>query len=381
MRVNGQEANDIQIDDSMHWGSMMKSNTALLAGVLIDENVMSGFDVKLVDYLTTAERDAALAADARWGDVTLKQLLSMSSGLEDSNYFTVGAAGDIYDYNNTPMAGRNYLVGNIGQIALSADPGTAYSYSNAGYTLAGLIIERAWKEDTGDDKSYETLMHDKLFTPLGITTATLGPAGMDTANATGIPADVPSPVATGHNRGNSDPAEGVLKNQSVGLGYMDADNPHTIAPAGTWAMSMQDYLKLAIVHAQTDASSPLLAELGLSLTTIEEIRTPVIEVTNTPGYDGDFFALGWVLDPAKPEELIYLGSNVRWISEISIDVDLQNILIVASNSATSETTDMDHAIISELKHVPEPATVSLLMLGGLALRRRPRTRQGNGGRP
>ena len=45
-------------------------------------------------------------------------------------------------------------------------PGTAYSYSNSNYALAGLVIERV------SGQAFEAYMADRIFTPLGMTSTT-----------------------------------------------------------------------------------------------------------------------------------------------------------------------------------------------------------------
>lgn len=65
---------------------------------------------------------------------------------------------------------------------LFAPPGAAYDYSNAGYTLLGMVAERV----TG--QSLEAVLQQRLFQPAGMTTSTL-PGERDVAGA-----------ATGHYR-------------------------------------------------------------------------------------------------------------------------------------------------------------------------------------
>jgi D-alanyl-D-alanine carboxypeptidase len=95
-----------------------------------------------------------------WKDISIKQLLNMTSGVRD--YYT-DSLNKVYAdpehlwpwqevlhtaYDHTP---------NIDFL-----PGTSYKYSNTGYVLAGLIIERV----TG--KTVKANMETRIFKPLGL---------------------------------------------------------------------------------------------------------------------------------------------------------------------------------------------------------------------
>jgi len=83
--------------------------------------------------------------------ITLHQLLTHSSGIEDLE------GRDDYD----PI-GREEFIRLAMKQPLSSPPGTHYSYSNAGYSLLGAIIENL----TG--VSYEQYLRQTFFLPLGM---------------------------------------------------------------------------------------------------------------------------------------------------------------------------------------------------------------------
>ncbi len=83
--------------------------------------------------------------------ITLHQLLTHSSGIEDLE------GRDDYD----PI-GRDEFIRLALKQPLGAAPGTRYSYSNAGYSLLGAIIEKL----TGG--SYEQYLRRTFFLPLGM---------------------------------------------------------------------------------------------------------------------------------------------------------------------------------------------------------------------
>lgn len=84
-------------------------------------------------------------------NITLHQLLTHRSGLK----------GDYkWDYRKVT---RDELEKNILHSRLRSDSGEEYRYSNIGYSLLGIIIEKV------SGKSYEEFLNEQLFKPAGMT--------------------------------------------------------------------------------------------------------------------------------------------------------------------------------------------------------------------
>lgn len=123
-------------------GSITKQFTA--AGIM---KLESDGRLKVTDKLSRYFPDAP--ADKK--DITLHQLLTHTSGLRD-------ALGDDYDNINAEAFGQLAL-----KSTLTSAPGSQYSYSNVGYSLLGIIIERV------SGKGYEQYLREALFLPSGMT--------------------------------------------------------------------------------------------------------------------------------------------------------------------------------------------------------------------
>ncbi len=91
--------------------------------------------------------------------VTAHQLLSHTAGLKDQ-------PADFGLHDESALAAFPRAWGDDYRLA---PPGVAYSYSNPGFALAGLLVEEA----TG--KAYSDAMKEILFTPLGMERATFRP--------------------------------------------------------------------------------------------------------------------------------------------------------------------------------------------------------------
>lgn len=89
-------------------------------------------------------RYADLSVDERWKTITLRRLLTHSSGLADQRF---------YDPEN--------------RFRFNLEPGTRYAYSNEGINLAQFIIEEGLGLKVGDE------MNRRLFQPLGMTNSSM----------------------------------------------------------------------------------------------------------------------------------------------------------------------------------------------------------------
>lgn len=125
--------------------------------------------------------DGKLSLDdpvARWfpaltrsGDVTLRQLLSMTSGYQD--YWP-------QDYVYTAMRGTATATGiatSWAGKALDFEPGSAWQYSNTNYVIAGAIVERV------AGVPFMDFLRHRIFTPLGMNVADFDSGALDSRDA------------------------------------------------------------------------------------------------------------------------------------------------------------------------------------------------------
>ena len=93
--------------------------------------------------------------------VTIRHLLDHRSGLTDAKLWQVfSTTADKY----TPL--KTAYERSPGILTVQLEPGTIYSYSNLGYTLLGLVIEKITKQ------RYEAYLDKWVLHPLGMTQST-----------------------------------------------------------------------------------------------------------------------------------------------------------------------------------------------------------------
>ena len=142
--------NDSSHEDVQTSFSVAKSFVATLVGIAIDEGSLAGLDEPLTSYVPEL-----LERDARFGDITLRHLITMSSGLS-------------FDDTSSPWAdpANTYHGTNLRDAALSkpnivGPPGTEFHYNDWNVILLGLILERA----TG--MSVTDYTESRLWQPMG----------------------------------------------------------------------------------------------------------------------------------------------------------------------------------------------------------------------
>ena len=131
------------------------SLTKQFTAVLVLQQVAEGkvrLDGKVTEYLPWYRKDT--------GDhIMIEQLLHHTSGLPPDY--------DMPEFSDSEAALRHYqpqeFTEKFCQRNLSSTPGAKWQYSNCGYNLLGLILEKA----TG--KPFDDLLRERLLQPLGMT--------------------------------------------------------------------------------------------------------------------------------------------------------------------------------------------------------------------
>jgi CubicO group peptidase (beta-lactamase class C family) len=300
----------VTVDDRWHIGSDTKAFTATMIMRLAERGVLS-----LDDTLDKCLPELANTMDPAYRRVTLAQLLSHTAGLEPTDYFqmlrfrAVIATADGVRAQRAAAA-RAYL-----SVPPASKPGE-FVYTNLGYIIAGAIAESR----TG--KSWEDLVRDEVFTPLGITHAGFG--------APGTSARIDQP--RGHQQGLGglfvlDPADPA------------SDNPPALGPAGTINISLADWARFARDQMEGALGrGKLLSPAGY-----RRLQTPV---TND-------YALGWIvkLDASgRPVILAHTGSNGYWLADIRIqpaDGVIELIAMNAGNGAAQQALGDIQAALRE----------------------------------
>lgn len=136
-------------DTKFRIASVSKQFCSMLVMQLVQEGKVK-LDDTISDHLPYYRQDTGER-------ITLHHLMSHQSGIKD---FTAG-----FDYRGTVSRlsfGKDDFVKLHCSGDLANEPGTIYSYCNAGYCILGRIIEKVTR------KSFEQNLHERIFEPLGM---------------------------------------------------------------------------------------------------------------------------------------------------------------------------------------------------------------------
>ncbi len=146
------------IDDTHNLCSVTKSFTSALIGIAIDKGFILSVDQKVFHFFP--EYSDLLASAPEKNDLTLKHLLTMTSGLEwdDETYSYFDSRNDMYQLFNSRDPIKYMLSKNV-----VLTPGTVFDYSNCNTNVLGEVIRKA----TG--QRLDAFAENYLFSKLGIT--------------------------------------------------------------------------------------------------------------------------------------------------------------------------------------------------------------------
>ena len=285
--------------DQWHIGSLTKSMTATLAARLVEKGFI-GWDTTVA----TVYPGLVGTMQAAYEDVRLDELLNHTSGLSEDIatpiYGTLWTSADPLTVQRENWAAELLLV------APAVARGN-YLYTNAGYIVAGAMLEKV----TG--MPWETLMQQEVFTPLGMTSTGFGAPG-----TAGLRDQPWGHMAQGGGWVPLDP------------GQPNADNPAALGPAGTVHTTLSDYLKYAVAHLEGANGTSTY----LTTATFTKLHTPTL---------GTDYALGWgVVNRAWAggDALTHAGSNTLWYAVVWL-APARDLAIFAVTNAAGATAGAD----------------------------------------
>jgi len=255
-------------------GSISKQFTATSIMLLV-ELAQIGLDIKIAHYLDGLPNE--------WTGVTVRHLLSHTSGLKEEVW-----TGGIVEFDRHEHRQEEIIKTAFGP--LKFEPGDKFAYSNVGYRLLGMIIEKA------SGQSYWKFLDEHIFKPLGM-------------NATR----------------NSDPKT-IIPNRAKGYGrsgdsYVNRD-PVTASSAFSEGALMSSVLDMA----KWDAA--LYSTKILKKSSLKKMWTPIKLNDGTPVPYG----FGWeIADINGHTQIGHGGGLPGFVASISRFVDDKLTVIVLTN--------------------------------------------------
>ena len=284
---------DVTENDKWHIGSLTKSMTSMLAAVLVEQGSLS-WNTSIADVFP----ELVGQINTAYTGVRLDELLSHTAGVPTSS----SELADAISRQGGELPLQRYRFTQQLLAENPAGPRGDYAYSNAGYIVAGAMLERV------GGMSWEMLMQQYVFGPLGMQETGFGAPGTPGFN------DQPS----GHIPNGNDWLP-------FAAGSADADNPPLFGPAGTVHTTMSDAMRYMTAHLSGalgyDVPGLLTAQ---SFTRLHEAMP------------GTAYSMGWDVTPLG---LTHFGSNNRWFAQIIIVPEPAITIFIAVNAGDPNSPD------------------------------------------
>ena len=231
-------------------------------------------------------------------EMTLRHVLSHSTGLMPHAYSNMLDSGVAY----------KKIQEKFNEIPTVCPPGRCYGYQNVVFSLVSDVVE------ISENESYEQYLQERIFTPLGMRTASVGLAGYtDSLN-----------VSSAHQFGGE-----TWRVARTNAAY------YSVGPAAGVNASVQDM----IIWAQANLGA--FPEV-MPVDVLSEQQTPTVETPRGSYFnrwarlDKAWYGLGWRIFDYAGVRVIHHGGGVRGFrSELVLVPSLDIAMVVLFNGDTS----------------------------------------------
>lgn len=287
-------------EDLYHLGSNTKAMTSVLTAMIIDDGLLN-WDTKIIEVLP--ELSDKIHSD--FHNVTIHELLTHRSGMKANFSRTT-------QFLDLEIKQRRLKIIETNLKDPPKHKRGEFLYSNLGYITAGTMLEQLTK------KSWETLIEQRLFTPLKMKSAGFG---------------VPGTL------GKKDQPWGHLKLSGL-LDFIAVqnDNPAALGPAGTVHCSMEDWSKFISFQ---------LMDQDTSLLSINQ-RTKLLEPIKNK------YACGWsVIEPTWADSVVYThaGTNTMNFSQCWVIPSMNKAILINSNAYSKNMRSIFRGVRNEILEV------------------------------
>ncbi len=310
----------VTLDDQWHIGSCTKSMTSTLAAMLVERG-----QIKWETTVGEIFPELRGTMDEQWQAVTLEQLLTHRAGAPHEPPPNLWR--NAWARHGTPTEQREEFVRGLLLRRPESAPGTAFLYSNQGYSIAGAMIERV----TGEP--WEKLLQTMVF-----------PVSLMNSAGFGAPA---SPGKLDQPWGHARTGEKLVP---VAPGP-NADNPPAIGPGGTVHCSITEFVRYAAWHARGES----LGSAALKRESFVKLHTPPA---------GGEYACGWAVAPrpwADGNALMHAGTNLMFYAVMWIAPAREAAFVAATNCpgepAEQACDEAVAAMIARYLKSSSPATI------------------------
>lgn len=290
VKENG-KVDTLNINSVFRIGSVSKGFSAVLTGILVENGLLSWND-KIVDLY----REFQLSDPAQTQRITIRHLLSHTSGLPRHAYTNLIEDGLSFDKIITRLAGLK-LIGTEGRY---------YAYQNAAFAIIEKVLE------SKSDSSFSSLLKSKIFDPA-------------------------------HMVNSSSSYDDLIENKNSAQPHRYNFNKESYIPIKQTKKYYNTVSAGGINTSISDMGNWIQILLGnhpkiISVTTLDTIFDPIVKV-NTWRYSRrwgvrrSYYAMGWRVLKYKDRLIVFHGGYVNgYRSEIALDRKNKIGICILSNA-------------------------------------------------
>jgi len=292
-------------------GSITKSFTTLLMGMLVDEGKLE-WDEPVRTYVP----EFRAADDLLTARLTPRDLVTHRTGLPRH---------DLVWYNNQDLT-RTQIVERLTHLGASEDLRTHFQYNNLMFLAGGFLVE----ELTG--KQWEDVTRERVFAPLGMTRSTFQ--------------DSDAEKDPDHARGYREDDDRILL-----MPFREVGNMGPVGSISSSANEMANYALLQLNRGkfgETQLVQPA---------TIREMHTPHVAIGSLPDQPElgpASYGLGWFVDTYRGKLRVYHGGNIDGFSALLTFFPNDGVAVVTLSNAngTSIPGLVRNHIVDKLLDLP-----------------------------
>jgi CubicO group peptidase (beta-lactamase class C family) len=303
----------ITLGDKFQINSATKAMTATLVAMAIERG-------KLSRDTTVGEIFGATVKhmDRGWDTVTLAELLEHRGGVPNELSEKTMLLRVRFSHGSV-VEKRERIVAKILSHRPAYQPGSKFVYSSLGYMVIGSILEKV------EGASWEDLIRDRLWTPLGITSGGFGAPG--TTGQRSEPWGHWGTLVVGH----PVPPGGF---------WARLNTPLFWGPGGNSHMTVTDWAKFVALHLRGDPANPDHEERLVSADSFATMHRAV---------PGSFYESGWIVVTrswAKGDRggdtgrvISSQGDNDFWHSEAWVAPEIDFAVVIVMNQGGPAAKD------------------------------------------
>jgi CubicO group peptidase (beta-lactamase class C family) len=289
-------------DSVFKLASLTKPFTATAIMMLVEEGKIS-LDGRIAEHLTNLP--------SQWSRVTVRQALSHTSGLVDYLRVPGWSWRSSWRLDLTP----DEFIKFASEASPSFAPGAEIKYSNTGFYLLGMLIEKV------SGKTYGQFLAERIFQPL-LMTAT-----------------------------RRDTLTNIVPNRASGYVFSDGALRNAEYTSETWAYAEGGIISTISDLAKWDAA--LYTEKLVKRSSLEQMWTPARLNGGGPAIIGDngagkpnYYGLGWYISQQRGRKIIlHPGDKPGFSSTFTRFVDDKlTIVVLCNNSSGSPAFPMSLAV-------------------------------------